>query len=115
MPTFDQRLIRVAQLAKKTSVIFTKQKVYLSKHLTLPKDAKLFGQLDAKDNLCKTNMQGEKKLSAMHSRIKPNDDSITHAIMNHSNDKTIAGFKKQYPSASEQMLTRGIEASQVQK
>lgn len=114
-PTFDQRLISVGQLTKKTKVILTKQNEYLSKRLTFPNDSKLFGTLDANYNLYKKKMQGEKKLSAMHVSAKPNVDSITRAIMNHSNDKKISGFRKQYPLASEKILTRGIDAADLQQ
>lgn len=59
----------------------------------MPKDAKLFGTLDTADNLYKKSTQGERKLSVMPSIVKSRIDSVTHAIMNHSNYKTIEKLK----------------------
>lgn len=50
----------------------------------------------------------------MPSVVKPREDSITYSTMNPSNSKTIDVFRKEYPIASEQMLTRAKEEAEPQ-
>lgn len=70
---FDQSLISVSQLERRTNIIFTKQSVYLSKKLIIHYDAKLFGTLDTTDNLFKRKKEN-KNLSAFPSIVTLRED-----------------------------------------